>query len=110
MCYRVPATISAEYPETILKICKKEAINAIIPLLDLDISVFCSNREMFEREGIKLLLSPDASIDIALDKLATARFLDKLGLPCPRTIIASDWAKCLDTIVLPSINKASISR
>ncbi len=105
ICYRVPRAISPEYPHAILKICKKEAINAIIPLLDLDIAVFSKNREMFESEGITFLLSPNATIDIALDKLATANFLGKNGLPNPKTIIATDWEKYSEKITYPILIK-----
>jgi len=90
-CYRVPRAVSPEYPDAIMKICEVEKINAIAPLLDLDIAIFSDQRERFEAKGIKILLSPKQTIDIALDKLATANFLLENGLPSPVTIKASEW-------------------
>ena len=105
VCYRVPPAISREYPDVIMNICEIENINAIVPLLDLDIAVFSEIRERFEERGIRLLLSPKKTIDIAMDKLTTANFLLENGLPAPITIKASDWERNLEKIDPPLIIK-----
>lgn len=104
-CYRVPRAISPDYPDAIMKICHLESINAIAPLLDLDIAVFSGNREKFEQEGIQILLSPSETIDITLDKLATAEFLSSHGLPSPETIKASEWGSPGKRMKLPVLIK-----
>lgn len=104
-CYRVPRAVSPDYPDAIMKICKTEHIDAIAPLLDLDIDIFSDIRERFEAEGIQILLSPRETIDIAMDKLATANFLMDHGLPSPRTVKALDWPNLTDKLELPVLIK-----
>jgi carbamoylphosphate synthase large subunit len=41
----------------------------------LDIVTFSEARESFEKEGVRFLLSPNETIDLAMDKLATFNFL-----------------------------------
>ncbi|MDO9546734.1 MAG: ATP-grasp domain-containing protein [Pelolinea sp.] len=91
-CYRVPLSTDPKYLDTILEICKKEDINFIIPLLDLDILLFSRNRTKFEKEGIGFLLSPESTIEMALDKLSTAQFLSENGLPGPVTMLPISWS------------------
>ncbi len=92
-CYRVPRTNDPNYIPALIQICQKENIDVVIPLLDLDILLFSRKRELFENEGIRLLLSPEETIEIALDKLKTANFLIENGLPSPVTVLASEWEK-----------------
>ena len=67
-----------------MKICEAEKIHAIAPLLDLDIAIFSDIRERFESKGIQILLSPKETIDIAMDKLDTANFLQEISCPPPQ--------------------------
>jgi carbamoyl-phosphate synthase large subunit len=102
-CYKCPPTGSQEYLDTILKICQKENINAIIPLMDLDIVQYSNHRQKFEKQGIKLLLHPPETIEIAMDKLKTAEFLRNNGLPSPKTCIA--FQDGFETIPYPFLCK-----
>ena len=92
-CYKVPRTTDEDYLPTIEKICKIENIDVIVPLLDLDILTFSRNREKFEDQNIKFLLSPKETIEIALDKLETAKFFSSNGLPAPQTLLPTQWSK-----------------
>jgi carbamoyl-phosphate synthase large subunit len=92
-CYRVPRATSPDFINAILLICEKENIDAIILMLDLDIDIFSTNRQIFEERNIKLLLSPKSTIDIALDKLKTAETLMNADIPVPDTFKASEWAE-----------------
>ena len=89
-CYKVPVVSSDEYLPAILEICLKEEITVIIPLLDTDILIFSRNRAMFETNGIHFLLSAEETIEIALDKFATAEFLNSNSLPSPKTVIPNE--------------------
>ena len=92
-CYKVPRTNDENYLPTIEKICRSEYIDVIVPLLDLDILIFSRNREIFEQKDIKFLLSPKDTVEIALDKLETARFFSSNSLPAPKTILPIEWTK-----------------
>lgn len=91
VCYKVPRTNEPSYLPTLLKICSQEQIDVVIPLLDLDILLISRNRTLFEEKGIQVLLSSEETIEIALDKLRTAEFLENNGLPSPKTVLPLDW-------------------
>lgn len=105
VCYRAPRAGSPQYPDAIMRICQAEKINAIVPLLDLDIAIFSDFREKFEEKGIQILLSPKETVAIAMDKLATADFLLKNRLPAPRTVKASEWTARAEKIEFPVLIK-----
>jgi carbamoyl-phosphate synthase large subunit len=105
LCYKVPLAADPKYLDVIRDICRKEKIDVIIPLLDLDIVTFSEARESFEKEGVRFLLSPNETIDLAMDKLATFNFLDQHGLPTPASIIATEWEKAARQLKFPVIIK-----
>ena len=105
ICYRVPRAASPGFLDAILKICEIENIGAIILMLDLDIEIFSDNRRLFEEKGIKLLLSPKETIDIALDKLRTAQVLEEAGIDAPKTFRADEWEAKRETMGFPVLIK-----
>ncbi len=90
-CYSVPKVSEDGYLPAILEICKNEKIDVIIPLLDTDILLFSRNREMFESEGIRLLISSKEMIEVAMDKLSTANFFADHGISSPKTILPNNY-------------------
>jgi carbamoyl-phosphate synthase large subunit len=104
-CYRAPRILSPDYLDTVLRICIKEKINLVIPLMDLDIVVFSRNRKRFEERGIQLLLHPAATIELSMDKLATYETLHRGGIPAARTVMAADWKQAVDEWGFPIMLK-----
>ena len=105
ICYQVPRIMSPNYLDAIMKICLKESIDLIIPLMDADIVIFSRNRKIFEGRGIQFLLSPSETIELAMDKLATYRTLNKIGLPCPYTFEIIEREDAVRTVGFPLILK-----
>lgn len=105
ICYRVPLIRSAEYLDAILRICAKETIHLIIPLMDLDIMTFSRNRKRFEDDGIKILLHPAETIEMSMDKMATFAFFSKHRLPTAQTFSARDGEHALRSTGFPVILK-----
>ncbi|MGN0412303.1 MAG: ATP-grasp domain-containing protein [Lachnospiraceae bacterium] len=84
--YQIPRCKEDGYIETLVKICKQEKIDLLIPLFELEFSYLNEAREQFEAIGVKLILSEKPVIDICNDKLQTAGFFRKYNVPAPYTL------------------------
>lgn len=71
------------YIPSLLKICATENIDAVIPTIDTDLLILSENKNKFENIGTKVFVSPEKSIKICRDKVATASFFQEIGLYAP---------------------------
>jgi len=88
--YIVPKVNSPEYIPKLMKICRKERVNLIFPLIDPDIPVLSENRHTLEDLGIRLAVIPKESLEIVNDKWATRRFFHKIGVPTPFSLLPDE--------------------
>ncbi|MBP3302236.1 MAG: ATP-grasp domain-containing protein [Opitutales bacterium] len=105
---RVPAVYAEDYTGVVEEICRKNKIDALISLNDLELPILAAARERFEKIGTRLIISSPEVIDICFDKLKTARFAESLGLNTPRTfVVLQDALSALDNgeLVFPLILK-----
>lgn len=89
--YLTPETDSPAFIERLLAICKTEGVQLIFPGLDSELAVMARHRETFAKNGITLVVSSESVVSICDDKLATADFLKRQGLPFPRTWTLRDF-------------------
>ncbi len=89
----VPSIYDSKYIDTLLSICKKHAIDAVIPLNDLELPVLAENRERFSEVNTKVIVSNTEVVDIAFDKWKTVDFLRKNHLKTPKTYLSLSEAK-----------------
>lgn len=82
---KVPEVYNPKYTETILDICIKHDVNAIIPLNDLELPILSENRNTFLNYNIIPIVSPPLIIDICFDKFRTSQFIESIGLNSPKT-------------------------
>lgn len=74
--YKAPyATNVEEYVEFIYDICKKEHINFILPLTDVEVDILNDHREFFEEKGIKICISSKETIKLCRNKKKIEQFL-----------------------------------
>lgn len=90
-CYKAPKSLDPKFMDFMQKLCTKEKINLIIPLMDLDIMVFSENRHLFEERQINLLLAPSETIEICNDKYRTHLCFKGNKLPTAETILFSNF-------------------
>lgn len=77
--YQVPPALNeCAFIEEILDICKKEKVEYILPLTDIEIDVFNENREIFENENIILCISSYETINVCRNKKKCSKMLKKL--------------------------------
>jgi len=92
----VPVVYSENYNEIILDICKKEKVNALISLNDLELPVLAAIKNEFYKIGVSLVVSDDEVIDTCFDKWKTVEFTKAVGIDTPKTYLNLESA--LDAI------------
>lgn len=89
---KVPAVYADNYIDTLLEICKKDDVDILISLNDLELPILADNQEKFKAIGVKPIISSKRVIDICFDKLNTANFIESIGLKTPKTFVNLDEA------------------
>ncbi|NMA73956.1 MAG: ATP-grasp domain-containing protein [Bacteroidales bacterium] len=73
------------YLDEILSICKKFNVKAVLSLIDPELSLLAKNKSKFLELGTIPLVSDYETIEMCFDKYKMAKFLEKNGLPTPKT-------------------------
>jgi carbamoyl-phosphate synthase large subunit len=92
----VPPSISGSYITRICDIIKKHRIDLVIPLHDLDSYVLARNRSILLELGAFPLTSPVATHRLCLDKMASAAFLQEIGINAPPSVsvdLSQEWVR-----------------
>lgn len=79
----VPRIKTPEYIPTLLEICQKERIDALIPTIDTDLLLLSQNKERFEAIGTRVVISTPDKISLCRDKRLTAAYFHSVGLESP---------------------------
>lgn len=79
--YLVPRMTEPGYPEHILQICRKEGVDAVLPLFEDELDLMAQNRKLFEAEGIRVIVSEAETVALCRDKYQFYRHLKENGLP-----------------------------
>lgn len=89
----VPQVDDPAYLDSLLSICRRNAVGLLVSVNDLELPVLASARERFEQVGTRMAVSGPGVIDIAFDKWKTIRFLEKAGMPFPQTLLTLEDAR-----------------
>jgi len=79
----VPPINSDEYIPELVRICKTNKIDAIIPTIDTDLMILAQNKNKFN--NTKVIISNPEKISICRNKRATADYFRSIGLKSPCT-------------------------
>lgn len=90
---QVPAVYEPQYINITLNICKKQHVDILISLNDLELPILADNKSRFEELGVKIIVSNPDVIDICFDKYKTAQWVESLGLNAPKTYVRLEDAK-----------------
>jgi len=86
---QIPRMDDPLYISTLLDLCRRHRIRAILSLIDPELSVLASHTDRFAEHGVTVVLSSSAVTDMCLDKQATHDFLVNNEIPCIPTF--STW-------------------
>lgn len=83
--YQVPRMTDDGYIDVIFDICKKENINAVLSLIDPELSLLAKYTDKFAELGVKVIGSSYQMCEMALDKMQMYNWLKKHGYNCAKS-------------------------
>ncbi len=81
--YVIPPANSPEYVDSLIKICKKENVQAIVTGSEPELKKVAQNSKIFEENGVKVLLNSWETIQKCTDKFTLTKILKSLKIPYP---------------------------
>lgn len=85
---QIPKATESGFTDAVLRLCRERSIQLILPLVTRELFVFAAQKELFEKAGVKVLVSQENAITIANNKSACYRFLEDQGIHVPRFYVA----------------------
>ena len=82
--YKVPKAVEKNYISELLKICKKENVDLLIPLYEGEFSILNKNRQQFQNINTELMLSSERVVDVCKDKYKTSEYFKHENIKNPR--------------------------
>lgn len=83
--YKVPRITDDGYIDVIFDICKKEKINAVLTLIDPELSLLAANKDKFAEMGVTVIGSSYDLCEMALDKMQMFNWLKNHGYNCAKS-------------------------
>ncbi|PNH80574.1 ATP-grasp domain-containing protein [Vibrio diazotrophicus] len=81
--FKVPRVTENNYVELLLDICKVNNIGLVVPTIDTELIVLSKNRQLFENEGVYVVISDEELVNKCRDKRKTANLFDELKIEQP---------------------------
>jgi carbamoyl-phosphate synthase large subunit len=88
--YVIPPARSPEYIDSLIKICKKENVQAIATGSEPELKKVSQNSQIFEENGVKVLLNSWDIIQKCTDKFMLTKILKSLNIPYPEFFLYED--------------------
>jgi carbamoyl-phosphate synthase large subunit len=113
--YVSPYADDPEFEPWLLELCQRERVDAVLSGVEPVLGALAGCAATLERAGTLAVVSAPEKLEIGLDKLATASWLEREGLNAPATADAGDpeaverlvEAHGLDLIAKPRLGKGS---
>lgn len=88
--YVVPPITSKKYIQSILDICKKEKIDAVLSLIDPELSLLAKNGDLFKKIGVVVVGSSYELCEMCLNKWEMFKWLTSHSFRCAKSYIDKD--------------------
>jgi len=85
-CFKVPRVTDAAYTLKLLEICIENEVEMIVPTIDTELLILATNREMFDKNGIDVIVSDLPFVTMCRDKRNTGDFFIKHHIRIPKPI------------------------
>ena len=105
--YLVPPARDPSYVNSLLKVCRRHRVAAILPGSEPELKVLSEARQTIEDAGLFLPISPASVIDLCLDKVKTCEFLAGRGFAVSAYKSVSSVEDLQDFDTLPAVLKPS---
>lgn len=80
-----------EYIPSLLSLCDKEKIDALVPTIDTDLLVLSQNKSEFAKVGTTVMVANEDKVALCRDKRYTADYFNSVGLKSPHPV--DDYTK-----------------
>ncbi|MCP2605285.1 ATP-grasp domain-containing protein [Candidatus Aminicenantes bacterium AH-873-B07] len=87
---KVPPALESSYIPCLLSLIKEFNISLLIPTVTEELVFVAQVKDQIEKFGCCVFISSPKITKIANDKFLTAKFLEKRGLPVPKTVLQKD--------------------
>lgn len=91
--FSVPKCTTDEFPGFLHDLCVRERVGLIIPTIDTELPVLSRLAPALETVGSHTVISSNAVVEMARDKLLTARMLGDAGISVPGTIPLEEFSE-----------------
>ncbi len=92
--YLTPKIGDKNYIPKLIKICREEKIDVLIPILSKELPLVAKMKEEFQKIGVKLAVSNYKLYQKTENKLETNKFFSKINVPYPKTYIIGKKEQC----------------
>jgi carbamoyl-phosphate synthase large subunit len=103
--YKVSNCSDPVFLSEMLKICREEKVDLLVPTIDTELLVLSEQRQVFFGFGTEIAISSPNVIKMARDKYKTFQFLTRCNVPCPRTFLMADFSPEQEKSCFPVILK-----
>jgi carbamoyl-phosphate synthase large subunit len=86
----IPAASDPNFISSMLEICLAQKISLILPLVTMELFEFSKNRHLFEKNGIKVLVSDYETLKVLNNKAELLKHLQNTGIAHPKFSIVKD--------------------
>jgi carbamoyl-phosphate synthase large subunit len=90
--YIVPRVTHLDYLPALGRVCARERITLVVPLIDPEIPVLARSAALLENTGARVVVVSPTSAEITCDKVLTYRFFRSIGIPTPATWLPEEIA------------------
>jgi carbamoyl-phosphate synthase large subunit len=94
--YQVPAPEDPGYLKALQAICRKEAVDLVIPQTTRELFAMARHKADFEAMGIPVMVSDLTAIEAANNKWTLLQMVEQLGLPYPAYHLARSRHELID--------------
>lgn len=81
--YTVPRGDDPTYVDALFRICEKEKVDILLPVMSVELAALSKNKERFLKNNTIISVSDIEPLSIANNKLSLFNFLKVSHLPCP---------------------------
>src|SRR6266566_8319224 len=111
--WRVPRCTDPGFIDSILRVCKAEDVQLLVPTIDTELALYANVRGEFQDNGIQIAISDLEAVAIAGDKSLTHQWLVAQGFPTVRqstaeSVLAQPEEWSLPLMAKPQRGSASI--
>lgn len=80
-----------EYIPSLLSLCEREGIDALVPTIDTDLLILSQNKSEFSKIGTTVFVASEDKVAVCRDKRYTADYFNSVGLKSPHPV--DDYTK-----------------